>query len=324
MWQPVKLSVVVPFYNAERFVPAAMNNLARHAAPGIEFLLVDDCSTDRTLDALQHHSVRVGGTRIVPRDTNGGLSAARNTGIDAAEGRYLTFLDADDWYGPGYLAQLVDVIERHACDFVRVDHVQVRARERTIVRSPEGRRDEVFSTQDSIAHRVLQTGVDYPYAWAGIFDVERMGKDLVAFDAGLHTAEDRPWIWRLYLRGGSHAVVGLAGLFYRREVLGSLTRIGDERQLHFIDAFDLVVGEVCKEPEWERRFLHKALRSYCAITAHHLQTDERYQPELRATLRRRSADALRRLPAEPLEQALREMGGRRALMLRWVMRRYAS
>jgi glycosyltransferase involved in cell wall biosynthesis len=318
----VKLSVVVPFHNAERYVPPAMENLTRHATPGTEFVLVDDCSTDGTVAALERHSLGVPGARIVRRDVNGGLSAARNTGIEAAEGRYLTFLDADDWYGPGYLARLVEAIEYYACDLVRVDHVQVRGRERVIVRSPEGRRHEVFDTTESIAHGAHQTGVDYPYAWAGIFDLERMGKDRLRFDAGLHTAEDRPWIWRLYLNGAAHAVVGLTGLFYRREVVGSLTQIGDDRQLHFIDAFDLVVGEVRKEPEWERRFLPKALRSYCAITAHHLQTDQRYRPELRGELRRRSADALRRLPPEPLDRALREMGGRRALLLRWVMRRY--
>lgn len=318
----MKLSVIVPFYRAEQFVPLTIENLSRHADPDVEFVLVEDCSDDGTLAALQHYSASLPGARIVERDVNGGLAAARNTGLAAAAGRYVTYLDADDWYGHGYLRQLLATIERFGCDFVRVDHIQVHGRRRTIVRSPEGRRDEVFAPRESILPSDRSSGIDYPYAWAGIFDVERLGRDILRFDDGLHTCEDRPWLWRLYQAADSHAVTGLKGLFYRRNVEGSLTSIGDRRQLHFIDAFDRIIADLGKDPEAESRYLHKAIRSYCAITAHHLRSDQRFTPELRMELRRAASAAIHRLPPECLEEVFIAMGDRRARTLRRLMRRY--
>lgn len=317
----MKLSVILPFYRATQFIPAAIENLSRQADRDVEFVLVEDCSDDETLAALRHHSARLPGARIIERQSNGGLATARNTGLAEAAGRYVTFLDADDWYGPGYLRQLLASIERFGCDFVRVDHIQVHGRRRTVVRSPEGRRDEVFSPQESILPSDRSSGIDYPYAWAGIFDLQRLG-DLMMFDDGLHTCEDRPWLWRLYLAADSHAVTGLKGLFYRRQVVGSLTDIGDRRQLHFIDAFDRIIAEVGKDPEAERRYMHKAIRSYCAITAHHLRTDHRYSPELRDELRRASSTALHRLPSACLHEVFVAMADRRARMLQRLMRKY--
>ncbi|MEJ7719363.1 MAG: glycosyltransferase family 2 protein [Ilumatobacteraceae bacterium] len=170
----MRLSVVVPFYRAVDFIPAAMQNLARQAQPGVEFVLVEDGSGDDTRDELHRWADKVPGARVVDLDVNRGLGGARNAGIDAARGRYLTFLDADDWYGPGYLSDLVDAIELFGCEFVRVDHVQVRDRTRRVIRSPEGRRNEVFAPRESILPSERSSGIDYPYAWAGIFDLQQI------------------------------------------------------------------------------------------------------------------------------------------------------
>ena len=63
----------------------------------------------------------------VRHEQNGGLATARNTGLDAARGEYLTFLDGDDWLAPGHCPQLLAAIEDLGCDFVRTDHVQCTA-----------------------------------------------------------------------------------------------------------------------------------------------------------------------------------------------------
>ena len=154
----------------------------------------------------------------------------------------MTFLDGDDWLAPGYLRQLVNAIDTLACDFVRVDHVQVKGRKRMVHRAPEARRGVVLDPRSGILPVSQSTMVDYPYAWAGIY--RRALGPRLKFPAGLHTAEDRPWIWRLHREARSYAVVSLAGVFYRRQVANSLTQTGDRRQLHFLDAFALVLDQV--------------------------------------------------------------------------------
>jgi glycosyltransferase involved in cell wall biosynthesis len=310
-----ELSVIVPIFNAEQFVPTAIESLRQNCYDGVEFVLVDDCSTDGTPAALESHAERLRGARIITLDRNVGLASARNAGLDAASGRYVTFFDVDDWLAPGYIAELHDSIVRLDCDFVRVDHVQVTDRRRTIFRSPETRRDRAFAPRMSILPTYRSTGIDYPYSWAGIFDSARVAPDVLRFPPGLRTCEDRPWIWRVYLNTESHAVVGLNGLFYRREVVGSLTQVGDARQLHFLDAFDITMDEVTADVDADR-LLPKVVRIFCGIIAHQLRNDRRFPRPLRAELHRRSGAALNRMPQDLLDQTLRSMADRRAIRLR--------
>jgi glycosyltransferase involved in cell wall biosynthesis len=318
-----ELSVVVPVFNAESFVPTAVESLRQNWFEGIEYVLVDDCSTDDTRAALESHAEGLPGARVVSLEQNVGLASARNAGMDAASGRYVTFFDVDDWLAPGYLRRLRDTIFRLDCDFVRVDHVQVFGQRRQIVRSPEGRRDRPIPPRDSILPADRSTGIDYPYSWAGIFDTTRVPAEVLRFPPGLRTCEDRPWIWRLYLSTQSHAVVGMTGLFYRREVQNSLTQIGDERQLDFLDAYELVMREVNDDDEADR-FMPKAVRAFCAVIASHLQRDRRFSRPLRRELHRRSAVALDSLPPDVLRSTLQEMADRRAVRLRRLQARHRA
>jgi len=140
--------------------------------------------------------------------------------------------------------------------------------------------------------------VDYPYAWAGIY--RRSLGPLLRFPSGLHTAEDRPWIWRLHREAGSYAVTSLAGVFYRRQVTNSLTQIGDARQLHFLDAFAQVIDGVRDEPAFQA----KAMRQFLAVLAHQLQTGERFSRANRTLMRNRARDMLSTLPPDALAAAL--------------------
>jgi hypothetical protein len=151
--------------------------------------------------------------------------------------------------------------------------------------------------------------VDYAFAWAGIYRRE-LGK-LLTFPSGLHTAEDRPWIWRLHQRSRSYAMVSLAGVFYRRGLTASLTQIGDERQLHFFDAFDLVLAEV------EQEFRPKAIRMFCALLANHLENGSRFTQEIMDQFEGRGRATLARLPADLVGDAIASFDpGRQAVLLR--------
>jgi len=97
-----RLSVVVPFYNVEAYAATTLISLARSRHPDIEFVLVDDASTDATPAVLSDHADSLGRVSVLTHSRNAGLSGARNTGLDAAAGTYVAFLDGDDWVEPGY------------------------------------------------------------------------------------------------------------------------------------------------------------------------------------------------------------------------------
>ncbi|PWK61903.1 glycosyltransferase involved in cell wall biosynthesis [Streptomyces sp. CG 926] len=310
-----KLSVVVPFYNVQTYAPDALKSLELNAREDFEFLLVDDCSTDGTPDLLERAARELPGAVHLRHERNGGLATARNTGLDAARGEYLTFLDGDDWLAPGHLARTLAAIEALSCDFVRTDHVRCTGRARSVQRVPYGPEAVVAAPRTAILPSDRATSVDYPYAWAGMYHRRLLDRGVLHFTDGLRTAEDRPWIWRLHREAASFAAVGLPGVFYRRGVSTSLTQVGDERQLDFIRAFDQVLAEVIADRESDR-LLPKAVRTYCAIIAHHVGSIERFEPDVAKKLRTMSTAALGRMPQDVLDQVLDSMDVERSTVLR--------
>ncbi|MEU3963402.1 glycosyltransferase family 2 protein [Streptomyces buecherae] len=316
----VKLSVIVPFYNVQTYAPDTLRSLRANAREDFEFILVDDCSKDGTPELLERAERDLPGAVLVRHEQNGGLATARNTGLDAARGEYLTFLDGDDWLAPGYYEQLLAATEELGCDFVRTDHVQVTNRARSIHRVPVGLRNTVLNPRDVILPSDRSTSVDYAFAWAGMYHRRLLDDGLLHFRDGLRTAEDRPWIWKLHREAKSFAVLGMLGVFYRRGVASSLTQIGDVRQLDFIRAFDQVIEETSRDRE-AARFLPKAVRTYCAIISHHLGGIERFEPAVARKLRIMSAAAMKRMPQQVLNEALDAMDYDRAARLRKLRRR---
>jgi Glycosyl transferase family 2 len=310
----VKLSVIVPFFNVQQFVPDALRSLRANARSDFEFLLMDDGSTDQTPHLLEQGVGSLPGARIIRRDHTG-VAALRNAGLDAARGEYVTFMDGDDWMAPGYLPQLVQAMDDLDVDFLRTDHVQCTKTVRNVIRAPHGRRNQRMDPRTTILPADRPSLVDYPYSWAGAYHRRIVDQGLVHMPEDLRTAEDRPWIWRLHREAKSVAVVGLLGIYYRRGVSNSLTQVGDVRQLDFIRSFDQVITELRTDRDADL-FMPKAVRTYCAIIAHHLDHLDRFEPALARKLKALAAGALGRLPADVLTAALDSMDLERSAKVR--------
>jgi glycosyltransferase involved in cell wall biosynthesis len=314
----LRLSVIVPFYNVQRFAAENLRSLSANADPGIEFVLVDDGSTDATWSIVTTAAERLARATLVELRQNRGLSAARNAGMRAARGRYLTFIDGDDVAVPGHFSRLVEAIEALGCDFVRTDHVQVRGRERVLHRIVHGPRGVVCPPRSGICRSGQTSSVDAPWAWAGVYSRRLLEAGLLNFDEDLRTCEDRPWIWRLHLRAESFAVVGLHGIRYRRDVSQSLTQANDERQFDFIPAFERILASVRADRD-AALLLPKALRTYFAIICHHIGKQDRYPTPVRRQLRSLVGRSLARLPESEREPALADLDQERARTVRKLL-----
>lgn len=93
----MKISVIIPAYNAEPYIAKAIESCLRQTEPPHEIIVTDDGSTDCTAEVAERYSDRV---RVVRMRRNSGIAAARNLAIQAATGDWLAFLDADDWFFP--------------------------------------------------------------------------------------------------------------------------------------------------------------------------------------------------------------------------------
>ena len=107
---PPKVSVIIPTYNCAHFLPDAIQSVLDQSFQDFELIVVDDGSTDNTEEVVRSFS----DTRLTYiRQVHQERSAARNTGIQASGGEYVTFLDSDDRYLPGKLSLQVPVLDAH-------------------------------------------------------------------------------------------------------------------------------------------------------------------------------------------------------------------
>lgn len=105
------ISVIVPVYGVEAWLPACVDSLLRQTFSDFELILVDDGSPDGCGYLCDRYAAQDSRVQVI-HQTNGGLSAARNSGIDAAHGDYLAFVDSDDTVAPDYLEQLYTAIRQ--------------------------------------------------------------------------------------------------------------------------------------------------------------------------------------------------------------------
>lgn len=106
---PTKISVVIPTYNAARYLGAAIDSVLAQGRDDVEIIVVDDGSSDDTTAIVQAYTGQI----VYIEQENQGVAGARNTGIAAATGQYIAFLDADDLYYPGALDRLARYLDEH-------------------------------------------------------------------------------------------------------------------------------------------------------------------------------------------------------------------
>ena len=110
------VSIIVPVYNVKPYLNRCVDSLLGQSYQNMELLLVDDGSTDGSETLCDEYAAQDARVRVLHKK-NGGLSDARNAGVDAAKGEYLSFVDGDDWVSPYYIENLYRALEQAGADF---------------------------------------------------------------------------------------------------------------------------------------------------------------------------------------------------------------
>lgn len=311
-----QVSVVVPARDAGGHLPDALGSLQRQDLDlrDLEVVVVDDGSTDDTLAVLEEASARLPLLRWVHHGAPQGVSAARNRGIRESRGRWVTFLDPDDWYFPGHLAAMLDAAERHDVDFLVCDQVQAYGNERRRVRAPEPRRHVPLDPRTGIMPTSRSTMVNYVQVSSRFLSRRVVDDGLAVFDEQLPTAEDREWAWRLLLGTHRYAVVDAPGYVYRRAVTGSLTDVGDARQLGFLEAYDTVLERLRRDGL--DAYEPKVLRDVLAVLHHHVARRGAYADDVWHAMTARARQLVGRFDKQVVTQQVAALGPERVRAVR--------
>ena len=134
-----KVSVIIPVYNAEKTIEKCCNALFAQTLQDMEFIFVDDCSTDRTIDIIRSFGDKElkKRTRIISQSQNMGVSAARQNGLEHANGEYVIHCDSDDWPEPDMYEKLYKKAIDEQADIVCCDYVADYKTESIVYRFPD-------------------------------------------------------------------------------------------------------------------------------------------------------------------------------------------
>lgn len=236
------ISIIVPIYNAENYLKSCLDSVLSQTFGDFEVLMVNDGSIDNSATICQDYAKRDSRFRYFEK-VNGGLSDARNYGLDRAKGVYITFLDADDFLFENYLEQLYqasclsdsDILIGGYCRFDGSDFYFY---------NDHFKSESLISFTSAQAIQVLDSMLDVPFltfstAWGKLF--KRGLFDELRFPYGKY-AEDQFLIWKLYMRADKIYLFNSASYVYRMNPSG-LSSVFSLKHLDYIDALEERIRE---------------------------------------------------------------------------------
>lgn len=194
--EPVPISIIIPVYNKARYLPVLFSQIHTQTFRDFECLLIDDGSTDGSSAVCDDFADRDDRVRVL-HIPNGGVSNARNVGLDNARGEYLTFLDSDDQIHPEYLENLYRCAEESGADLVISGFAKTDAEGRILARVVPQELGLVDFSQflPRFAAEQKQTGI-FGYCFSKLYRSSTVGD--ARFDRSLRLAEDLDFNLNLY------------------------------------------------------------------------------------------------------------------------------
>lgn len=240
----LKLSVIVPIYNVEKYLHKCVDSLLNQDLPSedYEIILVDDGSPDRCGEICDEYASHYANVKVVHRE-NGGLSAARNSGIEVARGQYVQFVDSDDFLEPNVLKTLVEKMEADRLDVLRFNYKNVNERYEEIEPNKDPKRWVNYSSEVCDGHTFLNERLG-PACYACQFIVRRELLTDYMFKEGVYF-EDTEWTPRILIKAQRVASTDMMVYNYLfRE--GSITQSVDEAKKRKVLADKLLLVDSLK------------------------------------------------------------------------------
>lgn len=151
----IKVSIVIPVYNVEKYLRRCIESVRNQTYRNLEIILVDDGSTDRSGMICDQACERDPRILVIHRE-NGGLSSARNTGIEAATGEYLTFADSDDYLSMNFVEKTVGMCERYQADIAVMKMLYIAENTDKEIKEKGNVKVNILSPKQAIEESLLQ------------------------------------------------------------------------------------------------------------------------------------------------------------------------
>lgn len=253
------VSVIVPVYNVEQYLDECLNSIRQQTYENLEIIIVEDCSTDNSLNTLIKY-LEDSRVKLIQHEKNSGLSAARNTGIDAAKGDYIMFVDSDDLVHLSLIELCVKYVIVNDADLITYNF---KAFEDGIKLNPQ------LDLSDVDNLKVLEQGDNYfnqqHFAWLKFIRTSLVKSKRLYFPIGLYY-EDWPFHWELGLVANKKYHIPAELLLYRQRKT-SITGSSGKKLLDLFKVHNLVLNllEQYKAVSLKEKFANKVKMSQWSV-----------------------------------------------------------
>lgn len=197
------ISVIIPVYNAEKWIEETLNSLVSQTFSALEIICVDDGSMDESCSIIEGMQKDHANIRLI-KQKNAGVCVARNVGIEAANGEYIAFLDADDYVDADMYNKMIAQLEQEAsdivfCEFVRFwpnGKVQYTVEESfdALCKNTQDIRYFLQSTTSYVDRDTLHTKDIHGCVWRSVFRKSLIQNHNIRFNPKLKFAEDQIFV----------------------------------------------------------------------------------------------------------------------------------
>lgn len=153
------ISVIIPVYNVEQYIDRCIDSIVHQTYENLEIILIDDGSTDQSgvlCDSFAQDDDRI----IVLHKSNGGLSDARNKGIEICKGKFITFVDSDDYLDTDCVAKLYTALTRNKADVACCEMKIITDDGRILNQYNNSLKESVYEGRDAVKELLLMRGID--------------------------------------------------------------------------------------------------------------------------------------------------------------------
>ena len=279
------ISVIVPVYKVEKYLNKCIDSIINQTYKNLEIILVDDGSPDNCPQICDEYAKRDNRIKVIHKE-NGGLSDTRNVGIHVAKGKYIGFVDSDDWIALEFYEKLYKLLKKHnaeiaVCDFTRTNNENLLVNNKNTI--------EIMYSQEEYLKRYFKIGcqnTEY-YAWNKLYKRNLISDN--QYPKGL-TSEDVVGTYKAILKSNKIVKTSEKLYFYRYNS-ESITGKFSEKDLDLIPIWNQII-EITKNnnskymwmAELNRYRIDYTLLMRMAINLEYEEIKEKYSLEYKKNL----------------------------------------
>lgn len=223
------ISIIVPVYNVEQLLERCVESICSQTYENIEIILVDDGSTDKSGELCDEYAKKDSRIKVIHK-TNGGLSDARNAGLEIAMGDYVSFIDSDDWIEKEFHEKLYNALMRYNCDIAGCKYRKCTSVSEISGNAGNGQ-VEIYNKLNGLSALISETIKQV--VWNKLYKREII--EGIFFERGKYH-EDEFWSYQILARCNKYVEIDYIGYNYFQRETSIMGEMYSLKRLNAIEA----------------------------------------------------------------------------------------